>query len=1062
MPLTTGSRNSPSPRSDGKRNFRRRTRKNWSQRDNIENAVNTTLTSMAHLPVQKQSTRIRKRLDAEGGDPSLTHCHSNGAKVQRAISADIPVRSAASPLLASTRPKVATLQRTLSDKSSFLNQAASLNDIPSSPLLLPSAVDPLQKPVSPLSAKPHCSTTPTSVSLFAVDSRKRARSAVGGTEGHDADDENDLSHLRFTGVTKRARSMGTHSLAASGVTPPVRAADSRQSEGVILAPLPRSTAMPVILVAEGNDDIFGSDTTLTSYEDSDDEVSLSGSQAACSDDRTECHRALPCQTPLPPPVTLAHYCHPDIEADLDQTAAVGEHDRTDDPETECIEEPPFIASLLPEDFVIRRGTTAPALVTALSSNEPRPLMSMVLDKRDSVDSEPNEEDAFPKHSVQVDNDNTTPSFEPILSLDEATPSTPPPKSEFAVPSVPLHRLLPTSSPPAPVTSETLESVIHSTVNVENSVFSPISDELVSDVKAHRSQPMYRTCLEIMLERSSVSIVPNVLLLKTILRHKLLNGMRTVNAATATKKAAAPADEDPTDESLELDPWGQVIGNGRGLFKETEKARAVRSRIDFRRNLVQKAFAKFDRSTPADWDKSSALLISTLNKVETVNVPEELLSTIPYHGSGRGLWSTSLQGLISQLALPRSYTCDDCNRSFRVVSDLSSHQNVCTMRAIHVGDHGESTTSEPEENRQNLRSQMVTRQYARQNEGDDDLETIGEIEEGIIRCVCESTEDEGSMIQCDKCYVWLHLECVGLDSDHVPDEYYCPTCLGLPVPRSSRRSARASRTHRRKIEAPIPKMPRFGRFSTDHSTSDKENDGALAPPSLNGVEATSPQVVLNHDWDDEVDLTSSDLGYDHEYMASLWGISARPVFKQRRAPALMLDGSSNLDSDLGLDSLIPTHVHLQSHPEIQGLDPISESQPVLHDSNTFNYLPADGAFESSTLSSDGFAPELLLPSEDTIESEGLRTPVDYSRDDIWEHNDLDDLDDVYGSQFNLQLNRSIHASHKRVGRVPLEEHFPRELLTDNVIDWFFEQNASSTEDLDLDGIIDLGTETAMDE
>ncbi|KAF9160224.1 hypothetical protein DFQ26_005768 [Actinomortierella ambigua] len=1062
MPFATDSRNSPSPRSDGKRTFRRRTRKSWGQRDNIENALNATLTSMAHLPVQKQSTRIRKRLDAEGVDPTSTHC-SGGAKAQRAASADIPMRSAASPLLAArpVGPKVATLQRTLSDKSSFLNQTASLNDTPSSPLLLPSAVDPLLKPVSPLCPKPHRSATPTSISLFAVDSRKRTRSAVGGTEGHDADDENDLPHLRTTGVTKRARSMSTHPSTALDTPPPARGIDDQQNEGIIYSPFPRSSVMPIVLVAEDNDDIFGSDTTLTSYEDSDDEGSLSASQTVSDDDNAESRRALPRHTLLPPPLSLTAYCDPDLEADLEQTAATGEHNHLHDPETECIQESPSAISLLPEDFVVRRGTTASAQVAISSSEEPRSLMSLVLDSHDIVEEELDSEDVSSPPPVRADDsERTTPAFEPPLSSDPASSSSPQPKSEFAVPSVPPHRLHRTLDLPAPLTPETAQAVTDESVSAEI----PVPMPLVG-TETHLPQPMYRTCLEIMLERSSVNSVQNVLLLKTILRYNLSHGMQSVRAAAAAEKVDAPTEQVSASEPLELDSWGQVIGNGRGLFKETDKARELRCRIEFRRNLVQQAFAKFDQSAPVGWDQSSSLLISTLGTTDDVDGSEKISRDAPYHCHGRGPWSTSLQGVISRLALPPSYTCDDCNWSFRMQSDLLSHENLCAARAI-VGNQDESTASEPEENRRSLRSRAVVRQNAHQDEDDGDIEIMGDAEEGVIRCVCESTEDEGSMIQCDKCYVWLHLDCVGLDDDHVPDEYYCPTCLGLPLPRSSRRSARASRSQRRKSEAPAPKMPRLGRFSLDHGVSDKENDGTLAVTSINGATATSPQVVLNHDWDDEVDLASSDLGYDHEYMASLWGISARPVFKQRRAPALMLDGSSNLDSDPALDGLIPSPMRLQSHSEApiptRGLDYISDDQPTLHDSNAFNYLPSDGTFESNTLSSDGFAPDLLLPSEDTIESEGLRTPVDCSRDDIWEHNDLDDLDDVYGSGFNLQLNRSIHAGHKGVARVPLEEHFPRELLTDNVIDWFFEQNSSNIEDLDLEGIIDLGTEAAMDE
>lgn len=33
-----------------------------------------------------------------------------------------------------------------------------------------------------------------------------------------------------------------------------------------------------------------------------------------------------------------------------------------------------------------------------------------------------------------------------------------------------------------------------------------------------------------------------------------------------------------------------------------------------------------------------------------------------------------------------------------------------------------------------------------------------LSDDCVRCICGCTEDGGSMIQCDKCYFWLHMDC----------------------------------------------------------------------------------------------------------------------------------------------------------------------------------------------------------------------------------------------------------------------------------------------------------------
>jgi hypothetical protein len=53
-------------------------------------------------------------------------------------------------------------------------------------------------------------------------------------------------------------------------------------------------------------------------------------------------------------------------------------------------------------------------------------------------------------------------------------------------------------------------------------------------------------------------------------------------------------------------------------------------------------------------------------------------------------------------------------------------------------------------------------------------------EDVIDCYCGIDEDEGLMVNCERCNHWQHGECVNLCHWTVPLHYICPTCLGLEL------------------------------------------------------------------------------------------------------------------------------------------------------------------------------------------------------------------------------------------------------------------------------------------
>ncbi|KAI8337957.1 hypothetical protein BC941DRAFT_351823, partial [Chlamydoabsidia padenii] len=50
-----------------------------------------------------------------------------------------------------------------------------------------------------------------------------------------------------------------------------------------------------------------------------------------------------------------------------------------------------------------------------------------------------------------------------------------------------------------------------------------------------------------------------------------------------------------------------------------------------------------------------------------------------------------------------------------------------------------------------------------------------VDTGLIQCICESTEDDGFTIQCDRCLTWQHAYCMNITQNTIPDRYLCDDC-----------------------------------------------------------------------------------------------------------------------------------------------------------------------------------------------------------------------------------------------------------------------------------------------
>ncbi|KAG0085938.1 hypothetical protein BGZ92_008588 [Podila epicladia] len=383
--------------------------------------------------------------------------------------------------------------------------------------------------------------------------------------------------------------------------------------------------------------------------------------------------------------------------------------------------------------------------------------------------------------------------------------------------------------------------------------------------------------------------------------------------------------------------------------EPENSTPTREQVEEARHLERRALIA----------EAYLVLEQTLNSPQSCAELDTLLTGDLLHAMG----DLETVVLIKQEDKER-LECQHCQRTYKNRRGLTSHIRRCTARQP-TSDTEESTASETEDQRK-ARCPSTKDHDAG--------------EEEAIKCVCGSTEDEGDFVQCDDCKSWLHLECVGLSVNKVPDEYYCPLCqpyMSMTGGKSSRRV-----------------YPR----ASDNASEAREQHDVSGSDEDEPSEATSPQVVLNHDW---VEEASGELGFGGEYMSAQLVAAARSIFKEPCSLALMLDGSSSQEvaSSPGPDPLHSSpaiyddHVfHAYGDGPTAGLDlafgadsPFETVQPIEYFETNDLLTP-----HFMELDSSGSFDQLL--SDDTVDSDGLRTPLDLHYDaqlaSMWEMETMD--------------------------------------------------------------------------
>ncbi|KAF9284001.1 hypothetical protein BGZ68_004965 [Mortierella alpina] len=1048
-------------------------RRSRQRRDNIENDLTTGL---AFLPIQKPSSANRKRLLTEHQSNATLNVDEQPSKRHRLLVDDAAAKSPKLAALASTG-NVPPLHRTLSDNSSYLNQ-------------------------TPLAREPVLVRSQSTV----VNRKTDPQLSRVGFESDDADDEEDPSNKTGTlGSAFESPATDRHIL------------ETTKADDIQIVIDSSALECPPAELEQNHsyeDDLFGSDTTLTCPEDDseeeDDDVRTpqlsSPLQPSSSPPASQPARAVAVIVP-PQPIAQRRGPGRPRKVILPHTAQ-GEpstrkkHVKKDVADMPSRKEQPLLetpkeqsasasASALPSTTptltAMSTSTSAqmsePVAESSRTSKVSGSLMSRVLDGakqsseldsdldvsdvatqpecvqlaeslemlREHILPKPVSEPVVPSDGdkpILLDADSTSSLIKIVLAVNELAAATavenptiqetshpgPSKNNEFAVPAQPAKRL---SRP-------------HAThVNPLVGTLKPVISKSPKPLRRNGPRPFVpRTCREIMTRHPSFSQSPDIAAIKSMLKHSLEQGMRKVlnadaESETATvqskissvgklktqswmpvigngkglfraplapvadrQEAIATVRHEPSSAgSLDMQPWMSVIGNGKGLFDLSLRKQEEQNRIAERRKLVDDMYRTLGLGPPPEnWDKSSVILSQGLT------------------AESRQLLRADVRGRLG---------CDYCGKTYKHKNGLAYHMERCTMARLQTSISndmdGDSTDSETEDQR-NARCPTASSQdmpVLKNNgccssEEDEDVDD----EEGIIMCVCGSREDEGGMIQCDKCKVWLHLECVDLAENDLPEDFYCPPCQGLPTPSSGGKSFRhfPNKTKRGTNARKFNRRAR--RTGSQDSEEDDDNsyeersesvgDDSGLPTNLLG----SPQVTLNHVWEQPKGT----------------------VFKEKHAPALMLDGSlsqeMNADlpndlrySDLGLDHM--------TGMDFTGTEDVllpTELDLSFHDSQNFDYLPpTDPLFEPEYTMSES------LISEASIDSDGM-----------WPGQDLEGFVEETAEGFHLEH----HQHHQAMKEDAQPNGQSSVLLANSLTNWYYDPVPPRNDDFDPEGLVDL--------
>ncbi|KAI8363629.1 hypothetical protein B0O80DRAFT_18288 [Mortierella sp. GBAus27b] len=636
-------------------------------RDNIENALSTPSSQIPVTHINEEQSKRKRQ--------SPSDCASKRRKVLQ----DTPPLTPQSSTL-----NITPLHRTLSEKSAYLNRA-SLSDV-----------------------NPGRKESPSKISSTLA-CNGLSQSKRSGCESEDADDEDEpsvLNAVRSTSKTPTPQPPNDVPIVQLPLSYPGFDGNSAAST----AKISLATGIPF---SSFEDDLFGSDTTLTSPEDDseDEEQSKTSPTQPCDVTPPSPSSQVPSTQLAAAPVKRRGPGRPRKNPLPDATSSKPCRRRTRKSVSEAKEAP---SGALPETLPFAVHTTGSIQLSTTASVVPeRPiggtrvsLMARIIDAKvsqrvlDDDDSELSD-DAEVQLGKQTEAPLTASMAAQECQSDFVQANGSAPDSDHSlertdqtsvVTSTSDHVSAPTSSKLALPSTEAKDHVFAvPTAAARRAVRSsararsftdrryshrrPVSRQnYTRPILRHMPRPrLHQTCLEIVSRSASAQEQPSIQRIASMLRCRLQKAVQC-SRDDAMENTPSTNIMGQEQKSLQMQAWGAVIGNGKGLGNNwTRKQEDQQQRVVERRAIVADAYrALHFPPPPENWDKSSKVIDAGYS---LKNEPDTSVAS----GTISERWTAVRDDALDHLS--RRVGCEYCRKTFRNRNGLIAHTGRCTMARL---------------------------------------------------------------------------------------------------------------------------------------------------------------------------------------------------------------------------------------------------------------------------------------------------------------------------------------------------------------------------------------------